>query len=334
MESPVKPDLNTLMKFVTGFQSAKVFFVANDLEIFGTLSPKPRTYSEVASGLGLSKRGTEILLDALVALGLLIKEGGYYRNSLEAEEFLVPEKPTYRGHFFKMMHDLWRPWSELEHAVQHGCPKESFAEQLFRSEKYNRQFILGTENMKRDVAEEIAHQLDLCNVRHMLDLGGGSGIYAITFAKKFPQLKATVFDLPLTIKVAEEMIAHHRMEDRVKVMIGDFWKDEISSGYDLVWISSIIHAFSAEENPRLIKKAFSALERGGQIILCDYFLQEDKTGPLFAALFSVNFLAVSQGGRNYTYQEASQWLKEAGFINLQKKRESETINLLLGYKPA
>lgn len=328
-----KMDFQDLMKLAEGFEASRIFLVANEIDLFTLLSKGPMKASAIAGRLRLHERALEIFMNALVAMNLLVKGPEGYSNSPLTQRFLVIGEPTYKGHLFKHMSHTFQSWAELPLILKEGKPKEDLRQKLFFSDtEINHLFIWAMDDFSRERAPEVLKNLDLKGVKNMLDVGSGPATYPITFAKAFPQLRVTAFDLPMATKIANENIARHGMQERVKAQAGDFLKDDLGRDYDMVFISNIIHGYSEEESRALIKKALSALKPGGRIIIHDFFLEEDMTTPAHAALFSVLMLVVTPHGRSYNHKEVSEWLRGAGFQEITLRKASEISGLLIGQK--
>ena len=151
----------------------------------------------------------------------------------------------------------------------------------------------------------------------MLDLGGGAGTYAITFCQTQPGLSAVIFDLPGPLTLAYELVSTAGLTDRISLVVGDFRTATLPRGFDLALLSNILHGQSAETNQQILTEVFTTLEPGGELILRDVLMNEDRTTPVFGALFAVNLLLHSPAGRCYTYSEVSSWLAAAGFHDLE-----------------
>ena len=195
-----------------------------------------------------------------------------------------------------------------------------------RDEEEVRAFIWGMHAIARDLAPKVAAKLDLKAVRHLLDLGGGPATYAITFAQANPELKATVFDLPMPIEIARENIAKNGLTDRVDTLAGNFLKDDIGTGYDFIWISQILHSHDEAQCKLIIAKAVAALTPGGTLAIQDFYLNADGASPTGAAMFGVHMLAVTPRGRAYTHGEVAEWMQAAGlaapeFMQIRHGRE-------------
>jgi cyclopropane fatty-acyl-phospholipid synthase-like methyltransferase len=177
-----------------------------------------------------------------------------------------------------------------------------------------RDFILGMENVSRRSSEAVAELLDLTGCRRLLDLGGGPGTAALTFARANPGLECVVFDLPGPVGIADEQIAAAGLGDRVSTVAGDFHTDSFDTGYDVVYIANILHMLGPDECIRLLEKAAAALTPGGRLVVKDFFLEESRTAPAFAAQFSVNMLVATMAGRTYTRAEMDEQFAAAGFV--------------------
>lgn len=336
MNKPPVADFQELMNVVRGFRPAKILMVATDLEMFNHLE-EPRTAAAIAELVQANPRAVGILLDALAALGLVIKNGDRFQNGELTSRYLVQGKEDYRGAIVHHMQHAWWSWSELEGTVRLGHPDKDKAERWLDrvpepEEKWVRDFIWGMHAVARDLAPQVAALMDLAGVKHLLDLGGGPATYAIAFAQESPTLKATVFDLPQPTAIARENIRRHNLTDRIDTKAGNFLNDDIGSGYDFIWISQILHSHTEEQCRLIIDKAAKAVNPGGQVVIQDFFLEDDKTSPLEAAMFSVHMLAVTPGGRADTHREVTAMMAKAGLSAIQHKPTSPQTSVLIGRK--
>jgi predicted O-methyltransferase YrrM len=306
-----------IMAMARGFQVAKMLMVAVDLGLFDFLT-EPRSAAEAAAWLQADARATGIFLNGLVGQGVLIKDGDAFRNSELASRYLVQGHEDYRGAIVKHIEHTWkRGWDDLKETVLVGRPPSVDPEKWVdgrpeRDAAEVRAFIWGMHAIARDLAPKVAARLDLTGVRRLLDLGGGPATYAITFAQANPELRATVFDLPLPLEIARENIAQNGLTDRVGTLAGNFLRDDIGTGYDFIWVSQILHSHDEGQNRYIIGKAAAALNPGGTLAIQDFFLNPDGVSPPGAALFGVHMLAVTPRGRAYYHVEVAAWMQEAG----------------------
>jgi SAM-dependent methyltransferase len=177
---------------------------------------------------------------------------------------------------------------------------------------------MGMFNNAMGMAPHLVKTIELSGKKHLLDLGGGPGTYAIHFCKYNPGLRATVFDLPATRPFAEKTIARFKQQGVVDFQDGDFLNDAIKGTYDVTWLSHILHGDSPEDCEKIIQKAVSVLEPGGMILIHDFILDNTKISPLFAALFSLNMLLGTEGGQAYSEMEIMAMLEKAGVKKIKR----------------
>jgi SAM-dependent methyltransferase len=286
------------------------------LDVFTCLGKEKLSIGEVTDRLKASSRGMERLLNALVAMELLTKADNKYANTSFAREFLSKDTPKYLGHIILHHHHLVESWSRLDQSVQSGRPVRERTS--FSDEEWRESFLMGMFNMAMKLAPMIVPKIDISSCRHLLDLGGGPGTYAIHFCRHNLQLKATVFDLLTTRPFAEKTIKRFDLSDRIDFQAGNYLKDDIDGRFDAAWLSHILHGESPEACRKIIQKAVAALERGGIIIIHEFILDNSMDGPLFPALFSLNMLLGTDSGQAYAEQQIMDMLADAGAQDIQR----------------
>jgi hypothetical protein len=335
MTKPPADDFVEIMNLIRGFQPAKILMVATDLGMFDYLE-EFRTADEIAAQVKADPRAVGIILNGLAALELVAKEGERFKNGELTSRFLVRGKEAYRGAIVRHLHHTWWGWADLEETVQRGhadmAKSERWVDRVDADEEWVREFIWGMHAIARDLAPKVAAQVDLSGVQRLLDMGGGPATYAIAFAMTNPAIQATVFDLPQPITIAKENIRSNGLAERINTIAGNFLKDDIGSGYDFIWISQILHSHTEEQCRLIIEKAVKALNSGGQVVIQDFFLNDDRVSPLEAAMFSVHMLAVTPGGRAYTHREVAAMMEEAGLNPPEHKITSPQTSMLIGRK--
>ena len=318
-----------------GFQGGVVLAAAARLELFTLLDKGALGEEQVAEKLGLDKRATGIFLHALAGMGLLHKEeSGRFGNSEIADELLVRGRPYFQGDIILHNANLIERWLRLPEVLKTGKPAEDLPRSV-DDKNLRRDFILGMSNIAVLSAQKVAEGLagDLASSRRMLDLGGGPGTYAITFCRLNPQLEAVVFDLPEVIdEITIAQVEAAGMKDRIGFLKGDYLKDSLGAGYDLVLISNIIHSLGARENILLIQRCFDCMVSGGKILVKDFLLEENRTGPPMASMFAVNMLTGTSSGGCYTAGEVKEWLEAAGFSREKIVDISPSSRMVVGVK--
>jgi hypothetical protein len=280
------------------------------LDVFTILADQTLTLSSITEKASTDGRGTEYLLNALAAMGLLIKIKDSYRNSAAALEFLCRESPRYLGHIILHHHHILDGWAQLDVAVRTGLPvtKRSYGTELERES-----FLMGMFNLAGAIAPDIAQQIKLGDRRYLLDLGGGPGTYAIHFCLANPDLRCTIFDKPTTEPFAQKTLGHFGLTERIGFLGGDFNTQPITGGpYDVAWLSHILHSNGPDQCRDMINKVIAVMEPGGLILIHDFILDTNKDAPEFAALFSLNMLVNNPQGRTYSEEEITRMLQDAG----------------------
>ena len=309
----VREEAKELRKLWGCFWQARVLLTANSLRIFDHLRTT-KTAAEVAGLINADARATEILLDAVASLGLIKKSGENYRNAAAARHLLVSGAPNYQGDIINHADNLWTNWSHLDEIVKTGLP----ARRSFGSEA----FIRGMHNIAVMKAGEVINSIDLRGVKRALDLGGGPGTYSLELARQIDSV--TLFDLPQTIAIARDIVGKTVL-DNISFIEGDFLADDIGSGYDLIFISQVFHAFSGSNNLKTLRKVRAALNSNGLVVVQEFYLGKDRASPPRSALFSVNMLVNTHGGRCYTVPEMKAWLSSTGFIKVRHKISEEDV---------
>jgi SAM-dependent methyltransferase len=321
-----------LMRLVHGFESAKIFLVANDLGLFQRLDGE-RSAAELAAELGVDARALELLMNALTALGVLEKGATGYRNAPVAAAWLSGD--SYRGHIFRHIHHCWESWNDLAAVVRRGGPElVREATILHEREEWNRDFIRGMDDVTLELAPQVVAQLELEGASRLLDIGGGPGTYARAFLEAHPQLaEVTVFDLPYALDVAAERLEGFARRVDVRLVCGDFQRDPLGSGFDAIWISQVLHSQDEAGCMALLGKATQALTPGGRLMVHEFLLDDNRTQPLPAALFAVHMLVMTAGGRAYSGREIADWMRACGLTAVEVRRVSDDTGVVLGCKP-
>ena len=318
------PTPTPLMGLVTGFWSFKTFAAAVELELFTKLSGgRTITVAAAERELGLPDRPADLLLTACASLGLLERHGDGYRNTEVAEEFLVKGKPYYFGGQVTYCDErTYLPWHRVGEALRTDRPPTwdpATQESMFDTAdpQMLQSFWGAMYSTSIFTAKSLGQHVDLSGSTRLLDVGGGSGAYAIELCRSLPGLNATVFDLPHVCEIAAGNIAEAGLGDRIATTAGDFLTgDSLPGGHDVVLFSMILHDWDEPTNQRLLSHAYEALPPGGRVVISELLLNADRTGPAAAALMGMNMLIETEGGRNYSDAEYAAWLAAAGFTDV------------------
>lgn len=313
------------LELTRSFQASRVALTAIELDLF-TAVGKGAGAHEVAAKLRSNPRATEMLLNAVAALGLLKKHDGVFINTPMTARFLVEgSADNARLSLLHTVH-LWPRWATLTECVREGTavyPRN-------RSELWTQAFIAAMDRNSREAAPMVARSVPGNGAQRMLDLGGGSGAFSIAFAQANPGLQVDLIDLPNVVPLAQEYIRKTHLEGRVCARAGDLRTGSFGQSYDLVLLSSICHMFTPEQNRDLLRRALQALAPQGKLIVREFILEADKVAPRPAALFSLNMLVATEGGASYSEPEYEHWLREAGCGEIQHIRLPGPIGLMVG----
>jgi cyclopropane fatty-acyl-phospholipid synthase-like methyltransferase len=294
---------------------AEAFYVldaALELDLFEKLK-KPISARELAELLGTDSKLTEKVCDVLVAMGLLRKRGELYENSSLASTYLVEDSPYCQKNLLKLERSMIRDrWTKFFEALRSGFVKVEggYSPRVFT-------LAMAESGLRGEIQKtvEVLSRLgDMKRARKLLDLGGGHGLYAIALVKAFPNLHAYVLDFPHVLEVAKEMVKCYGVEDRVHLIPADFTKDDIGSGYDVVFASHSLYGKN-EQLLSILRKIRASLNDGGLLVSNHWYLDEGRRAPLRVLLWELHLASFYYKGFDlFTLREFISCLNKAGFV--------------------
>ena len=323
-----------LLKLSGSYWSTCALHAGVKLDLFTALAERDRSAAELADELSLDQRALAMLLDALCALELLIKEGDRYRAVPAAAQFLSRTAPGYLGHIIRHHHHLMQSWNHLDQAVATGRPvRHRVSHEPTEAERES--FLLGMFNLAMLSAPQVTAHIDLSGRRRLLDLGGGPGTWAIHFCQCNPELSAVIFDLPTTRPFAAQTLKRFAMEERIRFVAGDFLADPLPGPFDVAWLSQVLHGEGPDGCALMLQKVVSALEPGGLLLVQEFVLDADRAAPVFPALFSLNMLLGTPQGQAYSELELVALLEQAGLEQVERLPFDlpNGVGILQGRKP-
>ena len=310
-------DAKWIDEMAKGYQASQVLYTAIDYNIFTSLE-KPKTAKEVSDEIGTDFEITNKFLDALAALKLISEGDGKYSNTALARTFLVKDSPFYQGNLVNVYATAYDAWSKLGQALKKGVIPQNPDE---KKNVFDKTFILSMAEANvrgplHRIVKKIEDIPEFKNAKKLLDLGGGHGLHAIAFAQINPDLEAIVFDLPPVVEVTKEFISQYGMEERVKVMAGDFDKDDFGNGYDVIFVSHSLFYHTKETIHEPLEKIYEALNEGG-ILISNHWLLDDGKGSSTLALWVLWLSVLGYPHHVYTAKEFVDLLKEKKFSDTQ-----------------
>ncbi|MEN8613905.1 methyltransferase [Dehalogenimonas sp. THU2] len=298
------------------FRISRTFLACHQLGIFEALRVD-RSAAQVAGELQINPEMTEKLLIALCALKILNRDGGEFSLTELGRDTLLLESLRYIGGVLDFDEHMWWEWSILPDLARGG---EAYTKRhrLMKQLQQGAGYILPSTSVFpmamhgkaiNGGAQFMAANIDLSDRRLLLDIGGGPGTYAIVLCERFSKLKAVIWDTMETLEIAQQVIKHFGLEDRITTRSGDWDTDEFGPVCDTILLSNVAHGPESNAEGKLVK-AFRVLEPGGLLIVQEFLLNNEKNGPLPAALFNIMVGA-------YSEEELIKLVDDAGFSEVK-----------------
>ena len=329
-----------VLQLMDGFRASKALFVAVELRLFDRLHAAPSSLPELSAAFGAPERALERLLGYLVSQALLTRgEDGRYTNTETAARFLRTDSPeTLTGYLLYSDRILYRLWGRLQDAVLEGTnrwsqefgEKEDIFHHFFSTDEDKETFLRGMHGLGLLSSPEVVRAFDLSGFRRMVDLGGGTGHLVIEACRRYASLQGAVFDLPSVQPVAERHIDQAGLSDRIRMIPGDFFRDELPEA-DLYAMGRILHDWSDDKVRSLLRKVAERLPAGGALLIAEQALTEAKDGAPTALLQSLNMLICTEG-RERSAGEYRELALEAGFSSLDLVKTGAPVDALLARK--
>ena len=315
-----KSDPTLLYRYRDAMYAPDMLIVGLHLDLFTRLASQPKTMDEICAGLDITLRPTDVMLTLFSAMGLLERSGDRYQLTATGREHLVKGSPWYLGPYYPRLDD--RPIArDLLTVLRTGRPANWGTHQAnqdwhkaMEREDFAASFTAAMDCRGIYLSQAVAKAVDLREHRHLLDIAGGSGIYACALAAHYPALQATVLEKPPVDRIAAAAIANRGVSDRVSVVARDMLAEPLPGFADVHLFSNVLHDWDVPVVTDLLGKSFAALPPGGLVIVHDAFLDAAKTGPLHVAEYSVLLMHASEG-RCYSTAEMEGYLTGAGFVD-------------------
>ncbi|MEU4742606.1 methyltransferase, partial [Actinosynnema sp. NPDC023658] len=324
-----------VLELAAGVRKARVLFVAAGLGVFTALAEGEASADELCARLGLHPGAVRDFLHALVALGLLERHAGRYRNSPVADAHLVPGRPGYLGGFLRFLDEVLHPaWDGLAESLRTGQPHNSAARDgnpysLHHDPAERTSFLDAMDVLNAPAGARLA-RLDWSGYRSFVDVGGARGTLAVRLVEAHPRLTAAVFDLPEVEADFDRHVASSGLADAIRFVPGDFFTDPLPAA-DVLIFGHVLHNWPVERRRLLLRKAYEAVAPGGAVLVHDPMLDEANPRPA-AALAGLNMLVWSSGGSEYTPDECRRWMADAGFSPITATPLGPAGTLVVGHK--
>lgn len=319
---PLDFDVAPFLFCLDSVRGSRIVRAAVDLEVFGQLAKKAGHAEEVAAALGLSVRGTRVLLDSLTALGLLRKEKGSYALLPIAETLLVPGSPDYLGDLVQGS-ILDETWDHLVEAVRKGGLADAVepVERQKRAEEFFPQLIRFLHIVNRPPAIAAAKALGAGGVprgMRILDLACGSGVWSLALANADPEARITAVDFPGVLEHTRRYGERHGLAGQYEYVPGNVEEVPLPEArYDLAILGHILHSEGEGKSRKLLGRVAKALRPAGRIALLEFLPNRERTGPLDPVLFGLRMFLNTEEGGIFSAEEYGEWLAEVGFSKVE-----------------
>lgn len=289
-----------------------------EFDFFTWLAARPATPEDICAQFGLSARPVDVMLSLFCADGFLRRDGGRLHVAPVAAEHLVSTSPFFLGPYYASLKE--RPVvRDFVKILRTGKPanwgsyrhEKEWSEAMLTPE-FATSFTAAMDCRGAYLGAALARAVDLTGKTRLLDIAGGSGIYACALVARHTHLRATVFERPPVDGIARTMIGQRGFADRVDVIAGDMFSAPLPAGCDVHLYSNVLHDWDTDKVRPLLAASFRALPAGGLLLVHDAHLNADKTGPLPVAKYSALLMSVTEG-KCYSVAEMETLLGEAGF---------------------
>lgn len=309
--------MDRIMRLINGYWATGIVGAASSHRLFTHLDAGARTPSDVAVRAGIAERGAQTLLDGLVSIGLVTVNDDGYHNSPEASAYLVEGKPACLTGLAQLKLAQMGTLATLPGVVGNGGPLTHAAVEVADNPHWEK-VVQAIAAQSVPVATLAAELLGVASAGELsiLDIGGGSGIYSAAWLSLNPSARSTQLDWKPINAIALRLLEAHGVADRFTCIDGDFHSTDFGTGYDIVVYSHIAHQEGPEDNVTVFNRIRGALKPGGTLVVCDYIVDDDRSGPPFPLLFASEMLLKSKHGNTWRQADYHEWLTKAGFQHI------------------
>jgi precorrin-6B methylase 2 len=333
---PITPERIFALGFA--YWGSKTLLSAVELGLFTELARGALDAEALRQRLELHSRSARDFFDALVALGMLERDGDQYRNTPETDLYLDRAKPSYSGGFLEMSSTrLYGYWGALTEGLRTGQPQNEgktggdFFGALYQDPAALRGFAHAMTGISMASAVAIARQFPWARYQTFADVGAAEGCLPVQVALAHPHLRGIGFDLPALAPIFADLVATCCVQDRVRFEAGDFFRDPLPAA-DVLVMGHILHDWGLEEKRALIAKAYAALPPGGALVVYEAMIDDERRANAFGLLMSLNMLIETPAGFDYTPAQCAAWLRAAGFRETSSEPLGGPETMVVGIK--
>jgi hypothetical protein len=329
-------DVRDISRIAYGFIASKALFAALELDLFSRLL-EPKSIDALARESGIPARRVKTLLATLTALGLVVRDDDRFRNSPASERYLMRGSPASFGEYYRLQvnRQLYPALEHLDAGLAGDASNISVDQEGLLSDPVEAEiFSVAQHAASLGPAIRLATTIDLQESRTLLDVAGGSGAFAITLCRHYPELAATIIDFPNVIEVARRFIADAGLSERIDLTGGNALDTDWPGNQDVVLMSYLLSAVKEDDIPALLASAYRSLRPGGLLIVHDFMLDDDEQGPALAAQWFLLGLALQPDAGSFSAATLSVLVAEQGFTGVSSQTLIPQITkVVVGSKP-
>ncbi|MFI9604703.1 class I SAM-dependent methyltransferase [Streptomyces sp. NPDC052043] len=310
-----QPSPDGILRLINGYWATGIVSASATHSVFTHLENGADTAADVAIRAGISERGAQTLLDGLVSVGLVGLRDGRYRNTAEASAYLVEGTPASLSSFAKLKLTHMNALADLPEVVRTGGPVKQVATEVADNPHWAEVVpAIAAQSVPAATIAADVLRLPEAGAISILDVGGGSGIYSAVWLEANPDARSTQLDWEPINAIARRLLEERGVADRFTCIDGDFHTTDFGTGqYDVALYSHIAHQEGPEGNVEVFTRLRKALKPGGALVVCDYVVDDDRSGPAFPLLFASEMLLKSKQGGTWRRADYHDWLIKAGF---------------------
>jgi precorrin-6B methylase 2 len=320
------------MEIASAYWHSCILHAANRLDIFNLLDGKAKDLDTLTRETQADRRCLGALLSALVSIDLLDRDGDTFMNNKFSQTFLTTSSKFYQGGIVYMFENWYQAWGGLYNTVKTGKPSALMHKEY--TDQETRDYMMGMHNRALSQSDVLTAMIDLTGKKQLMDVGCGPATFAVKFCERYDGLNAVAMDRPQNLKIAKEIVDKYGMQNRVKLLPGDYNTDSLGTANDAMLLSSMTNQESPENIRNLLKKCYDSMNKDGVIMIQEQLLHADKKGPALAALIGVNQIINTVAGTSYSTTEMENILKEVGFVDVQSRQMAPPSPFIMvtGYK--
>jgi ubiquinone/menaquinone biosynthesis C-methylase UbiE len=308
---------NQLSNIAFGFIASKALFTALHVNLFTHLSGQPKTLQQLVEDTGVAENRLSILLTALLSIGLLVKQADCFANAAASDTFLVQgARHDFSDYLrFQIDQQMYPFLLQLDAVMTDRMTTDqvaSYAEWM-DDPKQAELFSLSQHSGSLGPGRSFARRVELNDTRTLLDVGGGTGAFAIALCEQNPNLRVTVLDFPHVVCLGERLVQQAGLAKRITFIGDNALTSTWPSGQDAVLMSYLLSGVPGTEIPSLARHAYQVLNPGGRYLVHDFMVYEDHAGPPLAALWHLQHLAFTPHARSTTSEGVKRIMQTTGF---------------------